>query len=104
MLTEEPCKLSNDLAKRKARLVIRGFEDPHTNNVISTSPTLGRATLRVLLAMLVHHEDVPRSLDVCTAFLQCMPIFRVAPVYVQPPFRRCYLLGWVGDCARARTA
>lgn len=83
--TDKPGELVDDPSREKARLVIRGFEDPHNRNVVSTSPTVGRASLRVLLAMLVAHNYVPCSVDVRTAFLQGMPIDRVEPVYVQPP-------------------
>lgn len=85
VLTEKPGELASDPPKRKERLVIRGFEDPHKKNVVSMSPTVGRASLRVLLAMLVHNNCMPHSVDVRKAFLQDMLIDRVAPVYVQPP-------------------
>lgn len=35
---------------RKARLVVRVFEDPSKDTVDSTSPTAARATIRVLLS------------------------------------------------------
>jgi len=85
VLTEKPGELANDRPKRQARLVIREFQDPHKKKVVSTSLTMGRASLRVLLPMLFHHGYVPRSFDVRTAFLQGMPIDRVSLVYVQPP-------------------
>lgn len=85
VLTEKPRELSNDPPKRKAMLVIRGFEDPHKKNVVSTSPTVGRASLRTLLAILITNHNVPRSVDMRTASLQGIPIDRVEPVYVQPP-------------------
>jgi len=65
--------------RRKARLVVRGFEDPERDNVDSTSPTAFRATFRVT------HGFIPRTLDVRTAFLQGMPLDRPTPVFIQPP-------------------
>lgn len=85
VLTEKPGELPTDPAKRKARLCVRGFQDPAKNSVVSTSPTAGRASVRVLLALFAASGYDPRSVDVRTAFLQGMPIDRVRPVYVQPP-------------------
>jgi len=85
VLTEKPRELPQDPPKRKARLVVRGFEDPHMASVVSTSPAVGRASLHVLLATMAVRGWVPRTVDVRTAFLQGLPLDRVAPVYVQPP-------------------
>jgi len=71
--------------RRKARLVVRGFEDPERDNVDSTSPTVSRATFRVALSAMVTHGFIPRTVDVRTAFLQGMPLDRPTPVYIQPP-------------------
>lgn len=71
--------------RRKARLVVRGFEDPDRDAVDSTSPTASRATLRVVLSALATHGFIPRTVDVCTAFLQGMPLDRPTAVFVQPP-------------------
>ncbi|OSX78708.1 hypothetical protein BU14_0103s0051 [Porphyra umbilicalis] len=71
--------------RRKARLVVRGFEDPKRDNVDSTSPTASRATFRVALSAMDAHGFIPRTVDVRTAFLQGMPLDRPTPVYVQPP-------------------
>jgi len=85
VLTEKPAELPEDPAKLKARLVVRGCEDRHKASVVSTSPTVGRATLRVVFALMTDHGWVPRSVDVRTAFLQGLPLDRVKPVYVRPP-------------------
>lgn len=71
--------------RRKARLVVRGLEDPDRDNVDSTSPTSLRATLRVVLPALATHGFIPRTVDACTAFLQGMPLDRPTAVFVQPP-------------------
>jgi len=71
--------------RRKARLVVRGFEDPERGNVDSTSPTASRATFRVALSAMATHGFIPRTVDVRTAFLQGMPLDRPTPVVIQPP-------------------
>jgi len=85
VLAEKPGELPQDPLKRKARLVVRGFEDPHKTSVVSTSPTVGRASLRVLPDNMAVRGWVLRTVDVRTAFLQGLPLDWVAPVYVQPP-------------------
>lgn len=85
VLTQKPGELPSDADKLKARLCVRGFEDPHRRSVVSWSPTAGRASVRVLLGLFADRGYVPRSVDVRTAFLQGMPIERMQPVYVQPP-------------------
>jgi len=85
VLTEKPGELPQDPPKRKARLLVRGFEDPQKASVVSTSFTVGLASLCVLLDTMEVRGWVPRTLDVRTAFLQGLPIDQVAPVYVQPP-------------------
>jgi len=85
VLTEKPAELPEDPAKLKARLVVRGCEDRHRASVVSTSPTVGRATLRVVIASMTEHGWVPRSVEVRTAFLQGLPLDRFKPVYVRPP-------------------
>jgi len=71
--------------RRKARPVVRGFEDPERDNVDSTSPTASRATFCVALSAMAAHGFIPRTVDVRTAFLQGMLLDRPTPVYVQPP-------------------
>lgn len=78
-------QLPGDPPKLKARLCERGFEDPQRANVDRVSPTVSRASVRLVLAATVTFGWVPRTVDVSTAFLQGMPIDRPAPVYVRPP-------------------
>lgn len=85
VLTIKEPEAPTSAPRRKARLVVRGFEDPDRDAVDSTSPTASRATLRVVLSALASHGHVPRTVDVRTAFLQGMPLDRPEAVYVQPP-------------------
>lgn len=71
--------------RRKALLVVRGFEDPDWDAVDGTLPTASRATLRVVIWALATHGFIPRNVDVCTAFLQGMPLDRPTAFFVQPP-------------------
>lgn len=74
-----------DPPKLKARLCVRGFEDPDRAIVDRASPTVSRAAVRLVLATCVNLGWEPRTVDVSTAFLQGMPIDRPAPVLVGPP-------------------
>eukprot|EP00168_Porphyra_purpurea_P013641 TRINITY_DN3792_c0_g1_i1.p1 TRINITY_DN3792_c0_g1~~TRINITY_DN3792_c0_g1_i1.p1 ORF type:complete len:520 (+),score=117.04 TRINITY_DN3792_c0_g1_i1:298-1857(+) len=85
VVTEKPAELPEDAARLKARLVVRGHEDRHKASVVSTSPTVGRATLRIFLALMTERDWVPRSVDVRTAVLQGLPLDRVQLVFVKPP-------------------
>lgn len=78
-------QLRGDAPKLKARLCVRGFEDPDRGLVDKVSPTVSRASVRLVLSAAVTFGWVPRTVDVSTAFLQGMPIDRPAPVYVRPP-------------------
>lgn len=71
--------------RRKARLAVRCFEDPDRDSVDSTSPTVSRASLRVVFSAMATHGFLPRTVDVRTAFLQGMPLDRPTAVFVQPP-------------------
>jgi len=46
---------------------------------------MGRASLRGIFYTTAVRGWVPRTVDVCTAFIQGLPLDRFAPVYVQPP-------------------
>lgn len=81
--------------RRKARLVVRGFEDPDKDAVDSTSPTASRTALRVVLSALATHGFIPRTVDACTAFVQGTPLDRPAAVFVQPPPQAQFLQGMV---------
>lgn len=78
-------QLPGDPPKLKARLRVRGFEDPERAIVDRVSPTVSRAAVRLVLATCVNLGWEPRTVDVSTAFLQGMPIDRPAPVFVRPP-------------------
>lgn len=71
--------------RRKACLVVRGSEDPDWDAVDGKLPTASRATLRAVISALATHGFIPRNVDVCTAFLQGMPLDRPTAVFVQPP-------------------
>ena len=81
--------------RRKARLVVRGFEDPDRDSVDSTSPTPSPAGMRVALAAMATHSFIARTVDVRTAFLQGLPLDRPTAVYIQPPPQACVPLGSV---------
>ena len=53
----------------KARLVLLGHQDPELARLITASPTLGRSTRSVMLAMAAHNAWPVRSLDARKAFL-----------------------------------
>ncbi len=53
----------------KARLVLLGYQDPEFTRLVTASPTLGRSTRSILLAMSAHNAWPVRSLDARTAFL-----------------------------------
>eukprot|EP00170_Pyropia_yezoensis_P008833 contig_37729_g8866 len=58
--------------RRKARLVVRGSEDPDRGAGDVTSPTPSPATLHAAPWALTSHGFIPRTVDACTAFLQGM--------------------------------
>ena len=81
--------------RRKARLVVRGFEDPDRDTVDSTFPAASRSTLRAVFSALASTGFVPRTIDVHTAFLQGMPLYLPTAVFVQPPPQACAPAGVV---------
>jgi len=61
---------NNTIAKRKARLVIRGFEQVHSLDYFDTFAGVIRyTTLRVLLAFTVKRDLEIEYIDIDTAFL-----------------------------------
>jgi len=80
VLTIKEADSSGDAPRRKARLVVRGFEDPDRDSVDITSPTASRAGMRVALAPMAMHSFIPRTEDVRTAFLQGLPLDRPVAV------------------------
>lgn len=85
VLTIKAPQLPTDPPRLKARLCVRGFEDPDRALVERESPTVARATVRLVIAAAVARGWVLRTVDVSTAFLQGMPIDRPSPVFVRPP-------------------
>ncbi|KAK6187111.1 hypothetical protein SNE40_005204 [Patella caerulea] len=66
----------------KSRLVARGFEE-FGNFVEKDSPTCGKDSLRLILAILAHNNWEPRSMDIKTAFLQSHTMDR--DIFLLPP-------------------
>ena len=66
----------------KARLVARGFEED-TSGVQTDSPTCGKESLRVVLAIAASQSWSCHSIDVKAAFLQGSPLER--EVFLRPP-------------------
>ena len=101
MLTENPGELPQDSLKRKDRLFLHAFEDPLKASVVITLPTVGRASLSVLLATMAVRGWVPRTVEVRTASRPGLPLDQAAPVYVHrrhgSPPESC------GVCASAHT-
>ena len=67
----------------KARLVIRGFEDPDYHSIIKDSPTCSKEAFRVMLAVASWKGWKSNALDMKTAFLQGNSLSR--DVFVKPP-------------------
>ncbi|OSX73858.1 hypothetical protein BU14_0323s0002 [Porphyra umbilicalis] len=85
VLTLKAASLPGLLPRLKARLCVRGFQDPDKHLIDSASPTVARSTVRLVLALFATMDWVPHSVDVSTAFLQGLPLDRPRPVYVRPP-------------------
>ena len=68
---------------KKARLIIRDFQDPDLAEPIKDSPTCGRDSFRILLSVASSFSWFCGILDKKTAFLQGEPLKRV--VHVKPP-------------------
>lgn len=85
MLTIQGAPLPDLLPRLKARLCVRGFEDPDRAIVDRTSSTVSRSTARLTLAAKAFHDWVPRTVHVATAFLKGLPIDLPRPVHVCPP-------------------
>lgn len=65
----------------KARLVVRGFEEEFT--MPRDSPTVGKGTLRIFLAILSINNWTVKTTDIKSAFLQGKEIRR--DIYIKPP-------------------
>ena len=79
--------------KAKARLVVRGFEDPDLTTVRAESPTLSRFGRHMLLQLVASNKLLLEFGDVKTAFLQGDKAEATRDVYVDPTAEVRALLG-----------
>ena len=56
--------------KAKARLVVKGFQDPDIGTLNSDSPTMTRDSRMLLLQTVSSHQWMVQSFDITTAFLR----------------------------------
>ena len=75
--------LTEKEGRKKARLVVRGFEDPELSRVVKDSPTCTKETFRIALIFAATLGWTGNSMDIRTAFLQGMPLRRI--VHIKPP-------------------
>lgn len=73
---------SDGRSQIKARLVARGFEED-TSSIHTDSPTCGKESLRVVLAIAASQKWGCHSIDVKAAFLQGSPL--EGDVFLRPP-------------------
>ena len=66
----------------RARLVARGFEED-TSRIEVDSPTVGKSTVRMVLAVAAAKHWIIKSTDIKSAFLQGNVLQR--DVYIKPP-------------------
>ena len=69
--------------RKKARLVVRGFEDPNLDQVVKDSPTCAKGTLRVVIWFCSYMQWMCNTMDMRTAFLQGSDLRR--DVFIKPP-------------------
>lgn len=70
ILTWKEDPTSEDGRKAKARLVVRGYEDPELDSVNTDSPTLSRDARMLLIQTVCSHKWQIQSFDITTAFLR----------------------------------
>eukprot|EP00435_Cladocopium_sp_Y103_P014044 s1565_g3.t1 len=70
ILTYKPDPTSPKGHKHKARLVVRGYQDPELDKVSTDSPTLGRDARQLLLQTVCSAGWDIQSFDITTAFLR----------------------------------
>ena len=70
ILTWKEDPTSIDGKKAKARLVVRGYEDPELDSVNTDSPTLSRDARMLLMQTVSSHKWQIQSFDITTAFLR----------------------------------
>ena len=76
-------KFVNGNKTTKARLVARGFEEHHLTKLRTDSPTYGKESLRIMIAIIITNGWEINSLDIRSAFLQEKEISR--NLFVKPP-------------------
>ena len=76
-------KFSNGERFIKARLVARGFEEDDLDKLRTNSPTCGKESLRILMAIIVTNCWKINPLDIKAAFLQGKGITR--DLLIKPP-------------------
>ena len=59
--------------KAKARLVVKGFQDPDIGTLNSDSPTMTRDSRMLLLQTVSSHQWMVQGFDITTAFLRGRP-------------------------------
>lgn len=67
----------------KARLVIKGFEEPTKDKISKDSPTCSKENLRVVLSAIAQNKWKLNSIDTKAAFVQRDNIDR--ELYLLPP-------------------
>ena len=70
VLTWKTCDVSSNGYKAKARLVVKGFQDPMVGQLSSDSPTLSRDGRMVLLQAVSSMKWRLQNFDITTAFLR----------------------------------
>ena len=80
VLTE---KFVNGNKTTKARLVASGFEEDHLAKLRTDSPTCGKESLQIVIAIIITNGWEINSLDIKSAFLQGKEISR--DLFVKPP-------------------
>ena len=63
-------KKTNDQQIPKARLVVKGFEEPTNDEILKDSPTCSKENLRVVLSVVTQKKWKPNSIDIKAAILQ----------------------------------
>lgn len=81
VLTNKP--LDTGGTKKKARLVVRGYEDVDKDAIERRSPTISKESLKLLVSFLAANQFTPNKIDVKGAFLQSDSLDRV--ICVKPP-------------------
>ena len=95
ILTWKQDDSSPDGKKAKARLVVKGFQDPDIGHLSSDSPTLTRDGRMLLLQTAASHQWQIQSFDITTAFLRGESDQR--ELAMEPPKELRELLGMTNE-------